>query len=92
MFEKDLYKVERAVMYSNSTKKDYITSILRLFGADSLDKAGSEATRYFTNEIMLNSTTINAETTIGEVTAYLIGWTKTVYPQLASVVTKIFNK
>lgn len=92
MFEKNLYKVERAVMYSNSTKKDYITSILRLFGADSLDKAGSEATRYFTNEIMFNSTTINAETTIGEVTAYLIGWTKTVYPQLASVVTKIFNK
>lgn len=92
MFEKDLYKVERAVMYSNSTKKDYITSILNLFGAESLENAGDDVTRYFKNEIMLGETALNTKTYVGEITAYLIGWKQSVYPQLAGLITEVFNK
>lgn len=91
LFEKDLYSTERAVTYSNSTKKDYVEAILYLFGAHPLDPVKSEIISYFGNEIMLSSTQLNNSATIGEITAYLIGWKRSVHSQLVNTVINIFK-
>lgn len=91
LFEKDLYKTERAVMYKGSSEKDYVRAVLYLFGAQSYGEHETEAKTYFGNEIMLENSVFNDSLKLGEITSYLIGWTKSVHPQLAIMVREIFK-
>lgn len=91
VFEKNIYTVERAVMFMDSSEKsDYLKNILLAFGAEKTEKIKNEINGYFKNEIM-NDAVLNDDSEISDLTAYLIGWSNNLHSQLNEPANRIIE-